>query len=361
LISRRYIFVFITFSLIGLVGGAGCGAPVEIPGAADVIATLPPPGTGSDAAAPAVTSAGAAVVSSGSVVGTGDEITEVIRGESELLFTVTALNATNLWPLLEEPGPYTFFAPSNVAFSRTGMAPQQMDGDTIFAIMQNHIVEGMYTADNLAVGLELTTLAGEPLATTGGGDLQVAYSQVLVADLRAGNGVVHIIDNLLLPPERGEQISAWGVLVGDGRFSQLRGYLEGTELMYMLRFDPQVDAFLAPTDDAFAALPTAIRSQIESNPEALLALFRYHFLMPDGWSDANPFLLADMQTFSEIPTLAPVSGSGAGFGFLKVSVTEAADGSLRLDGAALLETDIIADNGAVHVVDTVLVPAVLEN
>jgi uncharacterized surface protein with fasciclin (FAS1) repeats len=349
------------FSLIMLVGGAGCGAPVEIPGAADIIATLPPPGAGSDAPAPAVTAAGSAVMSGGPAGGAGGGITEVISGESELLFTVTALNTTNLWPLLEEPGPFTFFAPSNVAFSRTGMAPQQMDGDALFAIMQNHIVEGVYTADNLAAGLELTTLAGETLTTSGGADLKIAYSQVLAPDLRGGNGVVHIIDNLLLPPETGESVSAWGVLVGDGRFSQLLSYLQGTELMYLLRFSPQVDAFLAPTNDAFAALPADIRSEIESNPEARLALLRYHFLTPDGWPDADPFLLADMQTFTEIPTQQPVSGSGFGAGFEKVLVTQTADGSMQLDDAVLLETDIIADNGAVHVLDRVLIPAVLEN
>src|SRR5688572_25477346 len=102
---------------------------------------------------------------------------------------------------------YTVFAPNNDAFT-AALEALGIDAGTLLAdqanltnILSYHVVEGVYTAADLTDGLELTTLQGNTLVVAVDGDtVTVNGANVVTADVEATNGVVHIIDSVLMPP-----------------------------------------------------------------------------------------------------------------------------------------------------------------
>jgi uncharacterized surface protein with fasciclin (FAS1) repeats len=117
---------------------------------------------------------------------------------------VSALEATGQAQTLRAPGPYTFFAPVDQAFAEV---PPELLASNMQAILQNHIVPSQETRTQLysQLNTELISLYGGPLvlttttATTDGPLLIGGTATVLEADLQTRNGVIHVIDRVLIP------------------------------------------------------------------------------------------------------------------------------------------------------------------
>ena len=115
-----------------------------------------------------------------------------------------AVTAADLVETLEGAGPFTVFAPTDAAF-----AAIQSDVDSLLkpenkaklaSILTYHVVSGAHMAADLEDGAELTTVQGEKLkVTVNGGKVTVGGANVTAADVAASNGVVHLIDKVLLP------------------------------------------------------------------------------------------------------------------------------------------------------------------
>ena len=115
-----------------------------------------------------------------------------------------AVTAADLVETLEGAGPFTVFAPTDAAF-----AAIQSDVDSLLkpenkaklaSILTYHVVSGAHLAADLKDGAELTTVQGEKLkVTVNGGKVTVGGANVTAADVAASNGVVHLIDKVLLP------------------------------------------------------------------------------------------------------------------------------------------------------------------
>ena len=115
-----------------------------------------------------------------------------------------AVTAADLVTTLEGPGPFTVFAPTDAAF-----AAIQKDVDTLLKpenkaklanILTYHVVSGKHTASELEDGTELTTVQGEKLKVSINGDkVMIGGANVTTADVDASNGVVHLIDKVLMP------------------------------------------------------------------------------------------------------------------------------------------------------------------
>ena len=115
-----------------------------------------------------------------------------------------AVKAADLIETLEGAGPFTVFAPTDAAF-----AAIQSDVDSLLKpenkaklanILTYHVVSGAHLAADLKDGAELTTVQGEKLkVTVNGGKVTVGGANVTAADVAASNGVVHLIDKVLLP------------------------------------------------------------------------------------------------------------------------------------------------------------------
>ena len=115
-----------------------------------------------------------------------------------------AVKAADLIETLEGAGPFTVFAPTDAAF-----AAIQSDVDSLLKpenkaklanILTYHVVSGAHMAADLEDGAELTTVQGEKLkVTVNGGKVTVGGANVTAADVAASNGVVHLIDKVLIP------------------------------------------------------------------------------------------------------------------------------------------------------------------
>lgn len=150
--------------------------------------------SGDDAASPEPTSA----VDTSSV-------TSLLDTDDRFTTLATALDSTGLDSLLRRGGPYTIFAPTNAAFQALpeGTLDELLTDsqDRLRDILAHHVVDGRLSSTDLADGDTLTTLAGSPLAVSAAdGTVLVGDVEVIGVDVDAGNGVVHVLGQVLRPP-----------------------------------------------------------------------------------------------------------------------------------------------------------------
>ena len=130
--------------------------------------------------------------------------TAVAAGSFKTL--VTAVTAAGLVDTLKGAGPYTVFAPSDAAFANVSKAT--LNGlladpkGALKDVLTYHVVAGKVMASDLSDGQVLTTVNGAPLKVTinSDGTVMVGDATVTTADIETSNGVIHVIDSVLLPP-----------------------------------------------------------------------------------------------------------------------------------------------------------------
>ncbi len=136
---------------------------------------------------------------------TDETIAAVATGNKDLSTLVAALTAADLVTTLEGTGPYTVFAPTDAAFSDI-----QSTVDTLLEpgnktdlqqVLTYHVVPGTYTAADLTDGQKLKTVEGQDLTVSiKDGVVKVNDATVEATDITASNGVVHVINKVLVPP-----------------------------------------------------------------------------------------------------------------------------------------------------------------
>ncbi|MGV0023926.1 fasciclin domain-containing protein [Phormidesmis priestleyi] len=116
---------------------------------------------------------------------------------------VTAITIAGLDTTLKSPGPFTVFAPSDDAFSKlpSGTVESLLEDIlTLRKILEYHVVSGKVTASEVANLKTATTVGGEDLRIeSSNGSVKVNDAQVVMPDVAADNGVIHVIDAVLLP------------------------------------------------------------------------------------------------------------------------------------------------------------------
>ncbi len=121
-------------------------------------------------------------------------------------FTILAkaLQATGLDKTLQGGGPFTVFAPTDSAFEALGAATVEAllkDKAQLTQILQFHVVPNRLASSSITNGLEAATVLGSPVEfTVSGNNVKVQDSNVVVPDVAASNGVIHVIDKVMLPP-----------------------------------------------------------------------------------------------------------------------------------------------------------------
>ena len=133
------------------------------------------------------------------------DIVATAQATPDLSTLVAAVTAADLVETLQGEGPFTVFAPTNEAFADiqstvdTLLEPENKDDLT--NVLTYHVVPGTYAAADLEDGQELTTVQGEKLTVSVDGDtVKVGDATVTQADVTTSNGVVHVIDTVLVPP-----------------------------------------------------------------------------------------------------------------------------------------------------------------
>lgn len=136
-----------------------------------------------------------------------DSITGLLTGDDRFRTLVTALDSAGLMSTLRDDGPFTLFAPTNAAFDQLPEGTveellQPEDRDRLVAILTYHLVEGTNTIADLEGTSAAPTIEGSdlPINTRNDG-VVVGNATVIASDLEAGNGMIHVIDAVLLPPD----------------------------------------------------------------------------------------------------------------------------------------------------------------
>jgi uncharacterized surface protein with fasciclin (FAS1) repeats len=128
--------------------------------------------------------------------------------ETESLSTlVAALKAADLVSVLQGEGPFTVFAPTNEAFAALPAGTLESlllpeNKDQLIAILTYHVVGGKIMSTDLADGMKAATVNGAEVTITTMGGAKVNGANVVAADVLASNGVVHVIDAVILPPAK---------------------------------------------------------------------------------------------------------------------------------------------------------------
>jgi uncharacterized surface protein with fasciclin (FAS1) repeats len=257
---------------------------------------------------------------------------------------VAALGAADLVATLSGEGPFTVFAPTEEAFAKLPTGALEFllrNPDILKEILLYHVVAGEVLSPTLADGQVVSTLlTGASLTVSidgATGVVMINGAAVVAADNIALNGVVHVIDTVLIPA--GVMLPPSIVdIATDGNYSTLAAALVAADLVDALSGAYPLTVF-APSEDAFAKLPTGALEFLLRNPEILKEVLLYHVVAGEVLSPT----LADGQVVSTLLTDG--------------NVTVSIDGAMvMINGAAVVGADNIALNGVVHVIDTVLIP-----
>jgi len=252
-----------------------------------------------------------------------------------------ALTAAGLVDALKGDGPFTVFAPTDAAFAKlpTGTVESLLkpeNKDKLVAILTYHVVSGDVRAKNVVELNAAETLNGQrvDIAVNDKG-VKVDNASVTATDIMASNGVIHVIDTVLLP----ETNDLVGVASEAGTFNTLIAAVQAAGLADALMGEGPFTIF-APTDEAFAKLPEGTVESLlkEENRGKLQMILKYHVVSGRVFSDA-------VVKKDAVATLAGTD--------VRISLK---DGNARANESMIVATDIDATNGVIHVIDGVLLP-----
>jgi len=265
-----------------------------------------------------------------------------------------ALEAAGLVETLKGEGPFTVFAPTDEAFAKLDKALlddllKPENKDTLVAILTYHVVAGKVTAADVVKLNKAKTVQGEEITIKVDGNMvMVNDAKVTQTDIMAKNGVIHVIDTVILPPSVAEKLAGptkdiVETAVAAGTFKTLAQALEAAGLVETLKGEGPFTVF-APTDEAFAKLDKALLDDLlkPENKDTLVAILTYHVV-------AGKVTAADVVKLNKAKT---VQGE---------EITIKVDGNMvMVNDAKVTQTDIMAKNGVIHVIDTVILPLSLK-
>ena len=274
------------------------------------------------------------------VVEEPNTIVDIAVGNEDFSTLVAAVLAADLAETLSGEGPFTVFAPTNEAFAKLPEGTLESlllpeNKQQLIDILLYHVVSGSVLAADVVTLSEAETLLGQSVdIKVDMGNVMINDANVIATDIIADNGVIHVIDSVILP--RADIVDT---AVADGRFTTLAAALGAAELIDTLKGKGPFTVF-APTDDAFAALPegTVESLLLPENKQALTDILLYHVV-------AGKVMAKDVVTLTEAET---VLGQNVE---IKVDM-----GKVYINDAEVIITDIVTSNGVIHVIDSVLLP-----
>jgi uncharacterized surface protein with fasciclin (FAS1) repeats len=265
----------------------------------------------------------------------GKDIVETAIEAGSFKTLVTAVQAAGLVETLRSPGPFTVLAPTDEAFAKlpaTTLSQLLEQPDRLAAILKYHVLTGRVMAEDVASLTSARTVLGQSVRIDTSCGVKFNDAKVLTADIGTSNGVIHVIDTVLIP-----QSDIIETARSAGSFHTLLAALEAADLTDALRADGPFTVF-APTDEAFAKLPEGTIEGLLKDKEKLQAILTYHVV-------PGKVLAKDVTKLASAETL---QGQ-------KVRIGQR--GAVTVDNARVLTTDVAATNGVIHVIDTVLLPS----
>lgn len=281
-------------------------------------------------------------------------IAEIAAADESFSTLVAALEAAELTATLAGEGNFTVFAPTNEAFDALpeGTVEALLEDPTgdLAQILLYHVVGSKVLAEDVVTLQETMTAQGDKIMieVVDGEVILNGSVKVTSTDIMANNGVIHVIDGVLIPELDAEEVeevvdtstqTITEIAAADSNFSTLVAALTAAELTEVLNGEDEYTVF-APTNAAFDALPEGTLEALLEDPQGdLTQILLYHVV--SGKVNAS--------------TVVGLSSAETAQG-TEVSI-EVVDGKVILDGEAeVIITDIQAKNGIIHVIDAVITP-----
>jgi uncharacterized surface protein with fasciclin (FAS1) repeats len=275
----------------------------------------------------------------------------VAKEDPQFSILAEAVTAADLDATLNGPGPFTVFAPTNTAFAalltELGVTKEQLLADKalLTAVLTYHVLPAEVPKAAVPVGKAITTVQGGIFKIEAGAngaltiqDGRNRIANIVATDVEARNGVVHVIDKVILPADKTLVQTAQAL----PQFSILVEAVVAAGLVDALSGAGPFTVF-APTNDAFAAL----LAELGVSKDALLA---------------DKALLTKVLTYhvvparvlkAQVPVGTPITSlQGDSFTIdATLSITDQAGRT-----ASIVATDVLASNGVIHVIDKVILP-----
>jgi len=271
-------------------------------------------------------------------------IVEIAAGDTQFSTLVGALQRVNLVSVLEGNGPFTVFAPTNDAFTALGVDLATISDEDLTEILLYHVLGAKVAAGDIAEGQTYVTTGAE----TGPDDNQLSMliekssagvsingnANVTTADVDATNGVIHIVDAVIVP------LDVVGHAIANSAFTDLVGALSAApgDLVSFLQGDGPFTVF-APVNDAFAEISDVVETL---SGDQLAKVLTYH--VAEG--NVRSSVLTDGMEVTTVNTEKFTINLGS-----EVTITDASGNT-----STIVLTDVQATNGVIHVINKVIIP-----
>ena len=251
---------------------------------------------------------------------------------------VAALSHAGLVTTLQGNGPFTVFAPTDQAFSDAGIDLADFDtpekNATLSDILLHHVVSGEVPASAVTDGMLATMVNGDKVKFgVSNGIVTVGGATVTTADVQASNGIIHVIDTVLMPP-----VDIPATAQTTGIHNSLVAAVIQADLLETLQGTGPFTVF-APTDQAFSDAGIDLAAlDTPAGKIALTDILLYHVVSAEvPAADVTECMSADA-----------VNGQPLSF---------TVGASVMVNGATVIATDVVTSNGLIHVIDKVLTPS----
>lgn len=361
MLNKKVVFVAVASAMLM----AACGAPQ---------AAVPTATTAPTAAPIEVATATVEPTVEAPAEGATTDIVDTAVAAGNFTTLAAALTAADLVTTLKGEGPFTVFAPTDEAFAKlpAGTVENLLLPENkaqLVAILTYHVVPGRVLAADVVGLTSAKTVQGEDIAVAvDGSNVKVNNANVTATDILASNGVIHVIDSVIMPPTMSAgaamtttdamtdtaamtetmEMTATAemttsniisVALGAGNFTTLAAALTAADLVTTLQSEGPFTVF-APTDEAFAKLPAGTVEDLlkPENKANLIKVLTYH-VVPGRVTATDVSKLTSAKTVEGQEITIKVEG-----------------GNVIINGATVTAADIMASNGVIHVIDTVILP-----
>lgn len=271
-----------------------------------------------------------------------ETVADVIIDSPDHITLETAVIAAELLPALTDPaGTYTVFGPTDAAFAALGTVVTDLlldpTGDLkdilLYHVLDAEVASGDLSNGDIANPLNTANTLKVTVTTTS--DVFINQAEVTTPDVAGGNGLIHVVDAVLLPNE-----TVADVIIGSPSHTTLETAVIAAELLPALTDPAGTYTVFGPTDAAFSALGSVVTDLLADPTGDLKDILLYHVL--------NTEVASGDLTNGDLAT--PLNAANT----LKITVTTGS--SVYINQAQVTAADIPGGTGLVHVVDAVLLP-----
>lgn len=283
----------------------------------------------------------------------GRNVVGVLTGNENFSILLSALGRAGLADTLQGEGPFTLFAPTNEAFQKLFeelqiSAERLLEHPQLADVLLYHVVTGELMSAELSEGMTARALNEQELTVSLTGGVWINSSNVTTADIQASNGIIHVIDAVLVPPtfQASPQIlppmTVTDFVRTNPDFAILTSALESAGLAESLRSEGPFTLF-APTDEAFMILLEGLQITAEDllgHPQLADVLLNHVV--------AGNLLSMDLRDGMTEKNL------------LGQEIRVNLDDGVKINESFVTLPDNIVFNGVIHVIDAVLLPGTFQ-